>query len=115
MKVNTYVFVGVKSLIGDREFSEFGQRAQFTEAQYEQAVKGGAAFIEEVSFKKIGFTVEEIAAYGSIAKRSLAPKGFLEKVEIAVQVFRDTRKLLREGRLVVEPAVADSAGDEGRE
>lgn len=78
--------------MGDREFDAIGQVAVFSEKLFADVVSGGGAFITDRDFQKI-FDQEEVAAYGG-ENRDLAPASFNEKLQIAQQVFRDTRALL---------------------
>lgn len=82
------------SQVGEREFDAIGQVAVFSESLFADVVNGGAAFITDKDFQNLGFTQEELAAYGSAEGRDIAPASFSQKVERAQQVFRDTRALL---------------------
>lgn len=108
-------YVGELSFIGDRRFDSIGQRAVLAEAQFEEVLLGGAAFIKEDDFRKIGFTDEEIAAYGSSIGFADFPQTFGEKLSIARQVFHDTRATLRvreeEDKNSAAASVGASSGD----
>ena len=87
----TCVYVGGDcSQIDDREFDSVGQRASFSEQTFRDAILGGAAFIREEDFSKLGFTEEEISVYGPFGTRVDVPQSFGEKLATAQQIFRDT-------------------------
>ncbi len=89
---------GDASMIGDREFDEVGQKAVFSEEGYREAVLGGAAFVPESEFRRIGFAPEELAAHGPVATRIDPPQIFCDKLARAQQVFRDIRgRMAQEG------------------
>lgn len=94
--------------IGDREFDAIGQVAVFSEQLFADVIRGGAAFITDKDFQKLGITAEEIAAYGHAEGRDIAPASFNQKVELAQQVFRDTRALLASEELAVN-VVSDAS------
>ncbi len=80
--------------VGDREFDAIGQVAVFSEQTFADVIRGGGAFIADKDFQKIGITAEEIAAYGHAEGREIASASFNCKVDMAQQVFRDTKALL---------------------
>jgi hypothetical protein len=85
---------GDSSFIGDREFDSVGQRAALSEQTYLEAVLGGAAFISEEDFKRINFTQGELDKYGSIGSRFSATSSFLEKLVVAQEIYRETRRCM---------------------
>lgn len=97
------------SFLGEREFEAVGQRAMLSEDGYRDAVLGGAAFIPESDFFKIGFTTEELAANGPVGIRVDPPQAFNEKLARAQQVFRDisSRMLQEAGGLSVLADLSD--------
>ncbi len=87
-----------ESTVGDREFGRIGEVAMFSESLFVDVVVGAAPFIPEAGFKRVGFSAEELAAFGLPENRDLAPASFLEKLEAAQQVFLDLRaRVLKEG------------------
>ena len=101
-----------ESQVGDREFAAIGEIAMFSEALFIDAVRGGASFILEDEFKKIGFSAQELAAYGHAEGRDEATSSFNEKVEMAQQVFRDRLwRLSKEGS--VEGIISEVSGADG--
>lgn len=85
------VYVGSDcSEIGDREFDAIGQRATFSEQGFIDAVLGGAAFIDAADFSRLGFTLEELAEYGPLGTRVDPTSGFMEKLTLAQQIYRET-------------------------
>ena len=91
MSGKTYMFVGTVAQVGDREFDAIGQKVVFTDQQYKEVIRK-IPFIPEDRFKRVGFTPEELAVYGHGGSRSFAPMSFLEKLGLALQVFRDMQK-----------------------
>lgn len=77
--MDTYRFVGAVSYVGDTLFDRLGQRAQFTPEQFQQVMKGGAAFIPEQDFQRLGFTQQEIMLYGSTGAFPEPPADFVDK------------------------------------
>ena len=88
-----YIFVGNYTEIGDRVFSRLGQSADWDEAFYQQII-GGAAFIPNTEFKKIGFTQDELDRYADYGNRALAPASFNAKVKEATLVLCELREKL---------------------
>ena len=82
---------GDSSSIGEREFDAVGQRAVFSETSYREAVLGGAGFIAEEQFKKLGFTQEELDKYGPVGERNNPSASFCDKLLRAQEVYRETR------------------------
>lgn len=101
---------GDASMIGDREFDAVGQRAVLSEQGYREAVLGGAAFIPEEAFQKIGFTPVQLDQYGPVGLRLEPPAEFCDKLILSQQVFRDIRDdmLLDSQRVLVDAADASA-------
>jgi len=53
-------FVGRESDIGDRQYRNIGERAEFTDELYTQVLLGGAAFLTEEEFQNIGFSEDDL-------------------------------------------------------
>ena len=85
------------STIGDREFDAVGQRAEFSEQGFREAVLGNAPFIVEDDFKKVGFTEEELSTHGPSGSRVDPTQSFTDKLGAAQQMFRDTRARMESG------------------
>lgn len=86
------------SQIGEREFDEVGQRADFSETGFREAVLGNAAFIPEEDFVRTGLLAENLAAYGPAGLRIDPPASFVDKLNSAQQVFRDIQaRMSQEG------------------
>jgi hypothetical protein len=84
-------FVGSDcATIGDREFDTVGQRATFSEQGFREAVLGHAAFITDKDFARVCFTQDELSNYGQSGLRINPSRGFLEKLSLAQEIFRDT-------------------------
>ena len=94
--------------VGEREFDAVGQRAAFSEATFRDVVVGGAAFIIEEDFKKVGFTKEELAQHGSFGDRYDPPSSFCDKLFLAQEIFRETRKSLLADASMVESDFANA-------
>jgi len=110
--MKTYCFVGNLCNVMERTYDAFGQRANFTDAQYRDVVLGGGAFIPEESFTEIGFTLEEIAAFGSSGNRMFAPDSLRDRVFRAEQVFRCVRdRMLRKVNVASTPPQEILAGE----
>jgi len=62
--MNPYRFVGTACVVGAIEFDQFGQRAQFSDAQFREVVLGGGSFIPEADFQALEVTQEEIDTFG---------------------------------------------------
>jgi hypothetical protein len=104
------VFVGSDSaFIGDTEYDEVGQKASFTEKSFIEAINGGACFIPEKSYRAVGFTADELAAYGPAGLRHNPTNDFCQKLALAQQVFRDLQSLLsrEEARQNILSSIAD--------
>lgn len=96
------------SLVGDREFDAVGQQATFSEQGFKDVVFGGAAFIPEEDFLRIGFTEQELETYGPAGQRFNPPQSFCDKLGAAHQVYRDlkSRMLVQAQQVLAESAVA---------
>lgn len=100
------------SFIGDVEFNAIGTRVKLSEPRFVEAVEGGAAFIPEVAFSKIGFTSDELAAHGPVGKRFEPSASFCDKLWQAQQVFQNIRsRMLEGGRQEVLAEIAASQGE----
>ena len=82
---------GDASEIGDREFDTVGQKASLSETGYREAVLGGAAFIPESSFDKLGFSQDELDSFGPVGMRMNPPASFCDKLMVAQELFREIR------------------------
>lgn len=82
---------GDSSEIGDREFDTVGQKASLSETGYREAVLGGAAFIPEATFDKVGFSQEQLDMYGPVGLRMDPPADFCDKLMVAQELFREIR------------------------
>lgn len=97
-----YFFVGsvmstIHSDISAAEYDTIGEKVVFSKEQYRDVVLGGAAFIPESDFNVIGFTAQELAAYGQAGIRNRPTMSFYDKLTRAQQVFRDIQnKMLQE-------------------
>lgn len=100
------------SSIGNVEFDAIGQRVRLSEPRFIEAVEGGAAFIPESFFNQIGFTADELAAYGPVGKRFEPSAFFCDKLQKAQQVFQSIRaRMLEGGRQEVLAEIAASQGE----
>ena len=91
------------------------QKTQFSDEQYTQLVKANVALIPLDEYEAIGFTPEELAAYGPGGRQSLSPGDFQEKLGKARQVFLDIRARVIQGdpiNVVLSSSVEDSFIDE---
>lgn len=105
------VFVGSDSaFIGDTEYDEVGQKASFAEKFFVDVINGGACFIPQKSYEAIGFTADELAAYGPAGLRDNPTNDFCQKLALAQQVFRDLQSLLsrEEDRQNILSRIADN-------
>lgn len=93
--VNCVYVGGEASEIGDREFDAVGQKAQFSESGFVDAVLGGAAFLPESEFNRIGMTAEEIRKYGPAGERDNPPGSFIAKLSRAHEVYRNLRSQIQ--------------------
>jgi hypothetical protein len=84
---NTYVFVGLHTIIGDREYADFGAQADFTQEQFSEISKK-AAFIPEADFNALEIPAEDLKKYGSVHFYGAKPQSFLDAVEAARDVYR---------------------------
>ena len=80
---------GDESSVGDRDFDTFGQKASFSEQSFKEVVLGGAAFIPEEAFQKLGITDKELEKWGSAGMRPEAPESFANKLLAGQQVYLD--------------------------
>jgi hypothetical protein len=108
----TYRFVGVYALIGKTLFNRFGQQVTMTEDEFKYALTGRIALITEEQWDDIGFTEQEISLYSQPSSLHKAPDAFIQKRNLAHEVFRSNRESLKAGTLVpVADAVDDNDGD----
>lgn len=94
--VNCRYVGGDCSEVGEREFDTVGQRATFSEELFSEVLLGGAAFITERDFAKVGFTDLELDTFGPCGMRIDPTPEFVEKMEVARQFYLDTRRLVLE-------------------
>lgn len=88
-----YRFVGSACMVGDIEFDQLGQRAQFTPELWHDicganCTGAGAAFISEEDFQDIGFTQEEIDLYGLAGGFAEPSPEFVAKRDRAHELVR---------------------------
>lgn len=95
------------STIGDREFDAVGQRAEFSEQGFREAVLGNAPFIVEDDFKKVSFTEEELSTHGPSGSRVDPTQSFIDKLGAAQQMFRDARARMEIG---ADQVLAEASG-----
>ena len=93
--VNCAYVGNLASQIGDIEFDTIGQRAEFSETGFRDAVLGGAGFIPMADFDRVGFEAKELEQYGSSGMRCDPTDSFCRKVEIAQQIYRDIYRRLQ--------------------
>lgn len=86
--MNNYRFVGVNTKIGDREFTTFGSVASFTDDQFKEVARGGAAFITEDEFEALGISEEELEKYTSINYFGAIPEDLRERFEKGRDIYR---------------------------
>jgi len=95
--MKTFAFVGTFSNVGPLGLDRVGQKVQFTDQQYCDLIRANVALIPLSDFEAVGFTPEELAAYGPGGKQSLCPQSFREKLGRARQVFLDIRARVVQG------------------
>lgn len=98
---------GEASEIGEIEFDAVGQRATFSERGFCEVVVGGAAFLPEALFVRVGFTDQELDAHGPVGQRCNPPQSFCDKLLVAQQFYRELRVDLMSGK-PVEQVLAGS-------
>jgi hypothetical protein len=99
------------SEIGDREFDAIGQRATFSEQGYREAVLGGAAFLPDNEFSKLGFTQAELDSFGPVGTRADPPPVFVEKLLKGQEAFREILSNMRGAAMPVVLADASSSSE----
>jgi hypothetical protein len=87
---NLYRFVGRHAVIGDREFTQFGAKAEFTEEDFLDIAKK-CAFISEADFDALEISPADLARYGSAHYYGTIPQAFADKVEKAREIYRTMR------------------------
>jgi hypothetical protein len=87
-------YVGSTSVVGERTYDEVGQRASFSEQQFRDVLLGGAAFILEEDFKKVGFGDDELSMFGPSGSRVDPTPEFNRKLAAARSMCHELRKNL---------------------
>lgn len=82
-----YVYVGSKSRVGRRRFNRIGQPANLPPELIKDAILGGCPLIPKDKFDAIGFTPDELRAFGPYEKRMTAPAEFHSKLYGAGLIF----------------------------
>ncbi len=91
-----YRYVGSDvSRLEDLEYEQVGDPLECSEQRFYEVVMGGAAFIPEEDFERVGFTEGELIEHGCAGTRYEPPISFVQKLESAQQVFRALRQKLR--------------------
>lgn len=99
------------SEIGEREFDAVGQKAVFSESQYRDVVLGGAAFLPEEEFLKLGFTEVELEKFGQIGVRVDPTESFCNKLIRGQERFREIMAaMVREASARIELAKVSGLG-----
>lgn len=88
------VYVGTVCQVGDRQFTSVGQKIELPEKEFLEIVRGGAVFVPEADFDKLGFTQQEITAYAADRYFGKLPDDYVAKLEQAREIYRDLRKNL---------------------
>lgn len=98
-------FVGKHSIVGDMEFSSFGQFTDMTKGQFIDTIRGGAAFIPEKAFEALDFSQEDLQRYCGEYYFGEVPEHVSLKIEAARELFRQLLAQVREtGDFVEEVA-----------
>lgn len=84
-----YRFVGHLAEVGGQELSTFGAPIELTQEDADSNRRGGLAVIPDSLFQEIGFTSQELRLYGMAGQQIGAPQDFLDRVELARQMFVD--------------------------
>ncbi len=85
----TYRFVGHLSDVGDRTFARIGGSIDLDEANYRaMCATGGAMFLSEDEFAKLGFTADELQKFTEDYYGEL-PAEYKEKVAAARKRFKE--------------------------
>lgn len=82
---------GDSTEIGSREFTKVGEVAVYPESTFRDIVLGGGAMIPNSTFDGIGFTAEELSAWGPPENRDEAPASFCEKLNRAQRAYIDLK------------------------
>lgn len=82
---------GDATSIGEMEYSQVGQYAEFSEEQFRDVILGGGVFLPVDQFAKIGFTESELEEFGPPGSRDDAEFSFNEKLIRARQAYFDLR------------------------
>jgi hypothetical protein len=92
--VEKYIFVGVVSHAGGLEYNAVGQRADFTDEYFRDAVVGGAAFLPEEDFDEIfgDFPKELLLTYGDPYFFGTPSQDYLERVARCRDKVRQIRE-----------------------
>ena len=93
---------GEVSELGEIEFDTIGQRATLSEKGFREVILGGAAFLPQATFDRVGFTEEELQHQGPLGQRYLPHEDFCNKLAIAHQFYRELRQELEGGKSVEE-------------
>jgi hypothetical protein len=88
---------GGASEIGDREYEAIGQYGEFSEEQFSSIIRGGAAFLPESEFDKVGFTQEELDLSGPFGSRDSGDANFQAKLAAAQAAYADIRNRIIAG------------------
>jgi len=91
--MNVCRFVGRHTVIGDREFSEFGQKIELTPERFAEISKS-AAFIPEADFAALELPADDLVKYGSVHYYGAKPQSFMDGVERAREIYRASHAAL---------------------
>ncbi len=97
------------SYLGDREFDAVGQMATLSEEGFREAILGGAVFIPEESFHKVGFTEDELKQFAESGMRCDPTESFVNKLALAQLMYGELFESMKQNANSILVETADVA------